>query len=112
MDPSTGERLLRVTSVTNRVSGTELMSLGMSNKVFSASGQLVRVWGKVTAKTSACMTVDDGSGAPVRCQIDGFAVPISTPNIGDYVSVTGPAAYIAEGIPAVRVRSASDIQVY
>jgi hypothetical protein len=82
-------------------------------KTVSASGQLVRVWGKVTAKTGTSFTLDDGSRAPVKVETDGLTAPLSViPNVGDYVSATGPAGLMAGGVPAVRVRSGSDIRVY
>lgn len=111
-DTTTGERILRVTSV-SRVPGSELVTLGMNNSACVPNGQLVRIWGKVKDKTSAYITVDDGTGSPVRAEIDGLVTTIATtPNIGDYVSVTGPAGYMAGGTAAVRVRSGSDIEVY
>jgi len=111
-DIATGERVLRVSSVTVGAN-TPLVSLGMSTKVVWASGQLVRVWGKVTAVTSTYFTVDDGSGVPVNVQIDGLVAPLaSIPDVGDYVSATGPAGLMAGGVTAVRIRSGSDIRVY
>ncbi len=112
IDSATGETVLRVSSV-NKTSDKELGALGMSNKVCTASGQLVRVWGRVTEKTSGYITLDDGSGSPVRVQIDGLLTALSTlPNTGDYMSATGPATTMAGGVTAVRVRSATDIRVY
>jgi hypothetical protein len=111
-DVLTGERVLRVTSV-SKASGTELNSLGMNGKTVTASGQLVRVWGKVKEKTSSYLTLDDGSGVTTKVQIDGLVTSLSTiPNVGDYVSATGPAGLMAGGVTAVRVRSGSDIRVY
>jgi len=111
-DIATGERVLRVSSAAIGAN-TPLVSLGMSNKAVWASGQLVRVWGKVTAVTSTYFTVDDGSGVPANVQIDGLVVPlVPTPEPGDYVSATGPAGLMAGGVTAVRVRSESDIQVH
>jgi hypothetical protein len=111
-DQFTGEKVLRVATV-SKVAGSELNSLGFNGKTFSPSGQFVRVWGKVTARTSTYLTIDDGSGSPVRVQTDGLVTPLSTvPNVGQYISATGPAGLMAGGVPAVRVRSASDIRVY
>lgn len=110
-DVATGERILRVTSLSSGAN-TPIGTLGMANKVLTASGQLVRVWGKVAGKAAGYITVDDGSGAVVRVQTDGLVTPITAPNIGDYVSATGPCGYMAGGVTAVRVRSGSDIQVY
>lgn len=111
-DATTGEKVLRVTSVT-RAAGTELTPIGISNKTVTATAQLLRVWGKVTAKNGSYLTLDDGSGLPVRVQIDGLVTPLlTTPNVGDYASATGPVGLMAGGVIAVRVRSGSDIQVY
>jgi hypothetical protein len=87
--------------------------LGISNKAFNPSGQLITVWGKVTAKTLSYLTVDDGSGSPVKIEIDGLSTPLTViPNIGQYISATGPAGYLAGGATYVRPRADSDIQVY
>jgi len=111
-DAATGERVLRVTSV-SKAAGTDPGTLGMANKSFSASGQYTRVWGKVTAKTATYMTVDDGSGSPVKVEIDGLATPLTVnPNIGQYISATGPAGMMAGSLPCVRPRADSDIMVY
>lgn len=112
-DAATGERILTVSTIDSQASGAALISLGMANKAFSSTGQLVRVWGKVTAKTGNYITIDDGSGSPVKAEIDGLNTVITkTVNIGDYISVTGPAGLISGGIPVVRPRSDSDIQAY
>lgn len=109
---STGERLLRVNSVSIGAN-TPVGPYGMSNKTFASVGQFVRVWGKLTATTGSYITIDDGSGAPVLVEVDGLTVPLSSlPGVGSWVSVTGPVGLIAGGVPAVRPRSASDIQVY
>lgn len=111
-DAVTGEKVLKVSAV-SKSAGTELISLGMAGKTLSATGQLVRVWGKVKEKTASYITIDDGSGSVVRAQTDGLATTITTlPNIGDYVSVTGPCGLMAGGATVVRVRSASDIRAY
>jgi hypothetical protein len=111
-DVLTGEKVLRALSVT-KAAGTELASLGMSGKAVTATGQLVRVWGKVKEITGSYITLDDGSGSPVRVQIDGLVTPLSTiPSVGDYVSATGPAGVMAGGVRAVRVRFDTDIRVY
>lgn len=112
-DLNTGERVLMVSSLGSQTTGTALGSLGLANRAFSASGQLVRVWGKVTTVTSTYITLDDGSGSPVRVEIDGLLVPIgSVPTIGQYASATGPAGFMVGGAAAIRPRSGSDIQVY
>jgi hypothetical protein len=111
-DQVTGEKVLRVSTV-SKSAGTELNNLGMANKIVTASGQLVRVWGKVKEKTSSYITLDDGSGSPVRVQIDGLTTPMAvSAAVGNYMSATGPCGYMAGGVMAVRVRSGSDIRVY
>lgn len=111
-DAASGERVLRVTTVATS-SGAPSTTLGMSGKAFSASGQLVKVWGRVTDKTGGYITIDDGSGTPVKAQIDGLVSAITkTVNTGGYISVTGPAGLASVGIPVVRPRSDIDIQVY
>lgn len=111
-DIATGEKILRVTSATS-AGNTPLGSLGMTNRTFSASGQLVTVWGKVTGKTSSYFTLDDGSGSPVKVETDGLSTPMaSIPDVGVYASATGIAACMPGGAAGVRVRSASDIRTY
>jgi hypothetical protein len=108
-----GERIIRVLSIDSRTAGVELRSLGMSNASVKPSGQLITVWGKVKESTGSYLTLDDGSGSPVKVEIDGLVVPITKSiNVGDYVSATGPAGLVAGGITAAKVRSNSDIQVY
>lgn len=111
-DAATGEKVLTASTVVVGAN-TPFDRLGMSNKAFKASGQLVTVWGTVTATTGSTLTLDDGSGAPVKVQIDGLTTGLSAiPNVGDYISASGPAGYMAGAVPAVRVRSDTDIQVY
>jgi hypothetical protein len=111
-DQATGERVLRVTSVA-KGANTPLGPLGMANKAFSASGQLVRIWGQVTSVSSTCVTIDDGSRPPVNVEMDGLVTPLAVnPSVGQYISATGPAGLATGGVPAVKVRSGSDIQVY
>lgn len=108
-----GERVLNVTSVDSRASGTETVALGMVNKSISTPGLLVRVWGKVIDKTASYLTLDDGSGAAAKLRIDGLIAVISAlPSVGDYVSATGIAGYMSAGATEVRVRSGSDIRIY
>lgn len=121
-DVSTGERILRASlPLVAQTAGADPGTLGMANKAFSAqspassqpSGQLLRVWGKVKEKTSTYLTLDDGSGAAVKVEIDGLVTSLtSIPSIGDYVSVSGPAGLMTGGTPAIRVRSGADIHVY
>ncbi len=112
-DVTTGERVLRVSLPVNKGEPTELGSLGLLGKSFSATGQLVRVWGRVKETTASYLTLDDGSGATTKVQIDGLATALATiPAIGDYISATGPAGMIAGSVPAVRVRFPSDIAIY
>lgn len=111
-DVATGEKVLRVTGVT-KGANTPLVSLGMQNKALFGSGLLVRVWGRVTSVTGSYLTIDDGSGSPVKVEIDGLVTPLSTiPTVGRYISAAGPAGCLAGGMVCVRVRSDSDIQAY
>jgi hypothetical protein len=111
-DVATGERVLVASTVVTGAN-TPINRLGMNNKVFRATGQLVTIWGRVTAKTGTTLTIDDGSGSPLKVQMDGLLTPLGAiPSIGDYISVSGPAGYMAGNIPAVRVRSDTDIRVY
>ncbi len=111
-DVLTGEKVFRVTSFSKDV-GEKVNPLGMANKTLAASGQLLRVWGRVKEKTASYITLDDGSGVPAKVQIDGLTTPItSLPGVGDYISVTGPAGVTAGGGTAIRVRSSVDIKVY
>lgn len=112
-DINTGEKVVFVGAIDSQAGGTALGSLGMTNKAFAADGQLVRIWGKVTARTESYVTVDDGSGTPVKAQVDGLvSVVTKTVSIGDYVSITGPAGLTSGAIAVVRPRCNADIQVY
>jgi PKD repeat protein len=110
---SCGERVLQVSSVDSRASGTELGTLGMMNKTLTASGQLVRVWGRVTEAGEGYFVLNDGSGSPVRIDTGGLVSPI-TVNIqsGQYAAATGLAGKGAGGVTVVRPRSDSDVRVY
>lgn len=108
-----GEKALRVWRVDSKTAGTPLRALGMNNKTFSASGQLVTVWGKVTSRSASSLALDDGSGQPASVQIDGLVTPLgSIPGVGDFVAATGPAGLMTGAVPAVKVRSMWDMQDY
>jgi hypothetical protein len=108
-----GERVFVASKIDSMASGEPLRPLGMINKVVTANGLLVRVWGRVVAKTSTYFTIDDGSGQPRRIVTDGLVIPLANlPGMGEYVSVTGPAGLTSGGVPAVRPGSVSDIRVY
>lgn len=110
---SNGEKVLRISDITGQVSGTPLWSLGMANKALTGSGLLVRVWGKVTNVSGGYLTLDDGSGLPVKVATAGLVTPLSSiPSVGQYISATGPAGYMVGGVVCVRPRADSDIQVH
>lgn len=107
-----GEKLLSISAITSQALGDPLASLGTLNKSV-VQGLLVRVWGKVVDKTSSYLTLDDGSGSPIRVQTDGLTAPLSSvPDVGAYISATGPCGTTTGGATVVRLRSASDVQVY
>lgn len=110
---SNGERVLQASSIDTRTAGIDLGKLGMINKSCASSGQLVRVWGKVTGVGAGYFTLDDGSGSPMRVDTSALVSPI-TVNIqtGYYLAATGLAGKGTGGITVVRPRSDSDIQVY
>lgn len=108
-----GEKTLIVSHVDSRTSGEPIGVLGMTNKAFSGSGLLVRVWGKVVEKTPSYLRIDDGSGVPVRVAMDGLVTALTaSPSIGQYISATGPAGMMSGGVSCVRPAADSDIQVY
>lgn len=76
---------------------------------------LVRTWGKVISVDPAAgrFVVNDGSSSTGLAVYAGeLASPITTwPKIGQYVALTGISAQ-REGQPVLRIRSASDIEVF
>lgn len=107
-----GEKTLYVSTINSQSSGDPLSPLGMLGKSL-VQGMLVRVWGRVTTKTDSYLILDDGSGSAIRAQLDSLVIPmVTTPSVGDYVSVTGPAGLTSGGIAVVRPRSGADVQVY
>jgi hypothetical protein len=110
---SNGERFLNVASIDSRVPGSEIGTLGMANNYCSATGQLVRVWGRVTETGTGYFIVDDGSGAPVRVETSGLVTPITVSvESGFHCSATGIAGKGTGGVVVVRPRANSDIRVY
>jgi PKD repeat protein len=108
-----GERVLMVSTVDTRSSGTELGTLGMMNKVCGPSGQFVRVWGKVVGTGSGYFTLDDGSASPIRVETSGLIIPPSViVQTGQYAGASGISGRGAGGLTVVRPRSDSDIRVY
>jgi hypothetical protein len=109
----TGERVFVASKVDSIASGEPVGPLGMAGKSLTGNGLLIRVWGRVTEKTSSYLTIDDGSGQARRALIDGLATPItSLPDVGAYISVTGPSGLAAGGVPVVRPTGVQDIRVY
>lgn len=108
-----GEKTLYLSRIDSKASGTALGALGMANKSVSGTGILVRAWGQVTQKTSTYMIINDGSTTGLRVELGGTVLPITaSPNIGDYVGVTGNAGLATGGIPTIRLRSDSDVYVF
>jgi hypothetical protein len=72
-------------------------------------GLLVRVFGKVAEAGGNWLTIDDGSGTPVKCILPWLA---AVPVPGDCVTVTGICSCERHGDeirPMIRVRSATDV---
>ncbi len=63
-------------------------------------GLLIRAWGLVTESGSGYVTIDDGSGRPLRVDTSTLAVP---PAPGTYVTVIGICSLRQEGTPAQRL---------
>ena len=86
--------------------GVEPSGLGINN-----IGLLVRTCGRVTAADSTSFTIEDGSGAGVKCAIDGANGLVS---VNDYMSVTGISSCeesAGQVNRLLRVRSAGDVSV-
>ncbi len=108
-----GEKMLEVSSIDSKSPMDPVMTLGLSNKAVTASGLLVRVWGKVTSEGAGSFVVDDGGGRPVAVDVSRLANPIATlPDADDYVEVTGLAGFALPGVVTVRPRSGLDIRAY
>lgn len=108
-----GEKVLQVSSVDSRASTHPVSSLGISNRALSASGLLVRVWGKVLSKTIGSFVINDGSGSPVTVDVSALAAPIaSLPDVDSYLGVAGLAGYASGGTIVVKPRFGTDVQLY
>ena len=107
------EKFLQVSSIDSRPSAEPMPPLGLSNKTLSASGTLVRLWGRVKSKIAGSFVMDDGGGRPITVDISGLANPIADlPDVDAYVGVTGLAGYAQPSLLAIKPRSGSDIQTY
>lgn len=77
---------------------------GLSN-----TGILIRTWGTITGTGADYVTIDDGSGANIRCFVPSG---VSVAPDWHYLLVTGVSSCYLDGTeprPAVRIRSGSDI---
>lgn len=116
---SSGERVLEATTVLRGPSGADLEPLAMNGwqitngwDSLAPAGLLVTAFGKVTCIEADRFYINDGAR-------DGDGIPVLWPgldpaNLGAYVCATGPAGAYLEGanyVPAVRPRSAADIEV-
>jgi len=125
-----GERYLDVTSIDSRVSGTELVALGLNNKSFALTsapgkdGLLVTIWGHVAYDDPAgsFIYVDDGSGVSDGNAAGRIGVKVVLGDSGitkvinatDYVSVRGVVGLGRDGtttISVVRPRDNADISI-
>ncbi len=112
MSDVTGEKYLQVKTVNSRAQGSEILALGMTNKTMSATGRLVRVWGRVSDKSFVQFTLDDGSGAPVLVKLTDVNRQLADAvHDGSYVAVTGVATASSGGGVALRPRNDADITV-
>jgi len=96
-----GEKTIVADSVTSSPSGQVIAPLGITNRAIgnglSATGLLVRAWGRVDSVGSGFFTMTDGSGASLK--VYGSATQ------GDYVAVTGALGAELDGgstVPVVR----------
>lgn len=100
---------------TNRALGGSPFGLqpGMTGCAgFNNIGLLVRAWGKFTKTSDTSFTIDDGSGAPVKCVVPSG---VTLNPLWSYVVVTGISTCYVDGSsyrPQIRVRTAADIQSF
>lgn len=106
-----GESVIRVLSIDSQTPGSELKALGMLGGSIMTSGQLVRVWGRVTEKTATYFTLDDGSGSTVRIDTSKLATPLTVDvQVSSFAAVTGPIGYGPSTV-VVQPRGDADVSV-
>lgn len=100
--------------------------IGVNNRAFTSNaaitGLLVRTWGLVTKVTGDYIYVDDGTGhddgsgngTGIRVLLSGLKSPITksfTAGVTFVKGVTGAAGLDAGGVPCIRPRGDTDIQL-
>lgn len=120
-----GEKVIFDATITNAGSSTA-KAIAMTNKLLGGKSfnsttlgetgaygvnnvaVLVRTTGKVTSKSGTDFYITDGSDSPIKCDSSALG---TTPNLDDYVVVTGICRLLKSGsnyVPYVKLRTTGD----
>ena len=112
--PAGGGYRMLAFGASNRSTGS-FQPFGIGNKALSTSGGdirfenlLVRVWGKVTLAWDRWITIDDGSGAPITCELPAS---VKLDPTWKFISVTGIVS-IPGSKPVILPRDVNDIVAF